>query len=419
MRTPPPTTPTGTAPFGDPRAYPPQAWEEFGSLQGGAPEARGGGAGGGNASVGQSLRGFHGSPRSGLTSVSANPEARQFDNATSQFGAFVSPTRQGAQRYGENVYDVSVDLRRPYEMDLAEFNRFQAPNRGANGEALPGEMWQQRMAELKQEATALRERLAQEGYDGVIVRNRNGEPTEIASFSDIPLGNPPQPLLGGTPEARLRAQEQGFDTGRVLYHGTDKDFPAFDVGQAGTGANAGLREEAVFLTDSPAVADSYLSGGYVRSENARGASADMGDGVARWYGDGAQVMPVHVRNGGDMDYWDWGGGGYSPEQIERALREAREAGRPGVVFRGIRDPGIQNTVGPVGNPRRPSNMVAVFDPSNIRSIFAAFDPAKRDSSDLLAASAAATPIPIAAHALTQQQNTTGRSNRRPGLFGGR
>ena len=51
-RAPPLTTPTGTAPFGDPRAFPPQAWDDFGSPQ--APSA--GNAGGGQFRLPSDIR---------------------------------------------------------------------------------------------------------------------------------------------------------------------------------------------------------------------------------------------------------------------------------------------------------------------------------------------------------------------------
>jgi hypothetical protein len=97
-------------------------------------------------------------------------------------------------------------------------------------------------------------------------------------------------------------------------------------------------------------------------------------------------MPVMVR---DLDFdnfevWDYGGGGYRADEMKAALKDARKAGAKGVVFKNIKDPGIRDTIGPVGNPRKPATVVAVFDPKTIRSRFAAFDPAKKNSADLLA-----------------------------------
>jgi hypothetical protein len=104
-----------------------------------------------------------------------------------------------------------------------------------------------------------------------------------------------------------RAKEMGFDTDRVLYHGTKSDFDEF----APTRGDYG---EGVYLTPSSYIANQY----------------------AGWT-DGANVRPVYAR--GDLTEVNGG------------------------------------------------NTVLVSDPSNIRSVNAAFDPAKIDSSNLLAANA--------------------------------
>lgn len=138
----------------------------------------------------EALTGWHGSPLTELTSVLAAPPSRQFDNATSQFGAFFAPNEAGAQRYaGQNgrIYKTQVPLKNPYEMDWAEFAKFQAPEKAADGSRVPGEGWAARNAELMQEAKALRAQLEQAGHDGVIIRGPRGDIKEIASFSDVPI----------------------------------------------------------------------------------------------------------------------------------------------------------------------------------------------------------------------------------------
>lgn len=199
------------------------------------------------------------------------------------------------------------------------------------------------------------------------------------------------PPAKATDEALEAATRAGFDTD--AYHATHADFDRFKLAAAGTGANAGAPgERAVFLTQDPPVADSYLGGGYVRADSgATGAS--VGDGVLRHYTEGARVMPLKVNTEG-FDEWDFGGGGYRPEDIRRALAEARKAGAPGVVFKNIKDPGIIDAVGPVGNPRKPSTMIAVLDPRRIRSRFAKFDPAKKGSANILAGVAGLLGLPL-------------------------
>lgn len=144
--------------------------------------APGVGSKGGNA-----LRGFHASPQSGLRHISAAPPQRQYDNATSQFGAYFSPNVEGARRYGPNVYEADLPLAKPYEMDWSEFARFQAPEKAADGSRVPAEHWGRRAAELKREAAAFRRKLEAHGYDGLIVRGPRGDVKEIASFRDVPL----------------------------------------------------------------------------------------------------------------------------------------------------------------------------------------------------------------------------------------
>ncbi len=135
---------------------------------------------------------FHGSPRTDLTRISANPETRQFDNATSQLGAFFSAGKQEAQRYAGTagrVYEVPSPLNNPYEMSWGEFGKFQDPTKGAGGKSVQftEEGLAARTEELKAEAAALRSKLEAAGHDGIVVRNTKGEPVEIASFRDVPV----------------------------------------------------------------------------------------------------------------------------------------------------------------------------------------------------------------------------------------
>lgn len=205
-------------------------------------------------------------------------------------------------------------------------------------------------------------------------------PTGTAPFGD-PRAYPQSvweefgSLQGGTPEARLRAQEQGFDTERVLYHGTRNNFENFQPSEAGA------LGPGVYVTPGASTANHYAGSGV--------------GGSAR----GGRILPVYARGRlASYDDFERAMGNGALDESD-AVRRLSDEGFSGVER--VHDSGIRH--------------INVFDPRNIRSIFAAFDPAKRDSSDLLAASAAATPIPIAAHA--QQQNTTGRPRGRPGFFG--
>lgn len=188
--------------------------------------------------------------------------------------------------------------------------------------------------------------------------------------------------------ARLkRAEELGFDTRYKLFHATHSNFDAFDTEKIRTDLQLG--EDAIFLTNSPAVADSYLGGAFVQRDapkiiekNVQGV--DMGGNVGRYYSKDAAVYPLYAKNLNEYEVWDMGGGSYDPVFMQRAIKEAKENGAPGIILRGVRDPGIMDSIGPQGNPRTPATVVAVFNPKDVRSVNAAFDPASKESANILA-----------------------------------
>lgn len=94
-------------------------------------------------------------------------------------------------------------------------------------------------------------------------------------------------------------------------------------------------------------------------------------------GDGANVMPLRVRLGrhGSFD-WD---PRMSTPSLTGTLRDARDAGLDTVIIRGY-GPG---DIGRDGLPVPRTNAAVVFDPRNIRSVHAGFDPTGRGSADLL------------------------------------
>lgn len=437
-RTPPPTTPTGTAPFGDPRAYPQQAWDDFGSLQGGTPEAR--------IPIGDLVR------------------SEQGDAIVSS--TFGRDRRAIRPRSGDAPIKVTMTPDGPYVLD--GYHRLNLAE--ANGASDVPVEW----VPFDEADAAIANTYMYERGRGLLRM-----PT-------------PQPLRGGTPEARLRAQEQGFDTGRVLYHGTDTSFDGFS-NEAMRRNDSGFYGRGTYFTTEPGEASYYaetrpswqsspdpVEGANVVPAFARGRFFEVNDGgnmaeiVPRFLETlrGMKNVPPRARELSQM--WDEAVRGVDVEQVTVQMdpqsRRAnwgipddmidadggatvwRDASSPVARYYPTResavsalalnrlsrdghrfplgvDAAIQKSIGADEftdflrangyDGVRAGDETVVFDPRNIRSIFAAFDPAKRDSSDLLAASAAAAPIPIAATALTQQQNTTGRPRGRPGFFGGR
>jgi hypothetical protein len=186
---------------------------------------------------------------------------------------------------------------------------------------------------------------------------------------------------GGLAARMARAKAMGFDTDRTLYHATSRDFDAFRLNMAGSGSNAGNVEKAVFLTSDPKVAETYLPQTWVNAQSPQAIEAlgRTDAAVAQYFQPGSQIMPVHIRNPDDFEVWDMGGGGYTPDFMRQALKEAKQNGAPGVIFQNMADPGI----GSLGRPKV-SDIYAVFKPSDIRGKFADFDPAKAKSGKLTA-----------------------------------
>lgn len=148
-------------------------------------------------------------------------------------------------------------------------------------------------------------------------------------------GRWPKALFGEVPpRARqlARAEAMGFDTSRIFYHGTRRDFPAFTASKNATDSFIGLSEPrqrrasygpGVYLSETPSRANDF---------------AGMHDAVPQ----GGNVIPVFARRGT-----------------------------------------FKPTIGKEGR---------VVSPRDLRSIFAEFDPAKADSANLLAGLAVAVPV---------------------------
>jgi hypothetical protein len=196
-------------------------------------------------------------------------------------------------------------------------------------------------------------------------------------FSDGAKSSVPGVVVGGldmSQEARLaRAREQGFDVDTPVYRGLMTQYdPAIAA------------QKPQYFSDNPKVASEY-----------------SGD---RFAYDGASVMPAFVRPGNEAVVDAAGGPFHRIPGLERLgmsaepyhttdelVQAARSAGHDSVLIRNVDDSGVPFRNGP-------SNVRVVFDPRNIRSPQAAFDPAKRDSTDLLAASPHASAPGLAANA---------------------
>lgn len=155
---------------------------------------------GGGAAKPISQKVHHGSPTPGLKTISADPPvARQFDNGTSQLGAFVAVDREDSERYagdGGVIYDIDLSLETPFQMPLSLFSYLQDPTKDQDGNGLSGDEWAGRLTELVSEGRAIRDELESKGHDGVVIADRRGNIMEIASFADLhmtPSAAPEQP----------------------------------------------------------------------------------------------------------------------------------------------------------------------------------------------------------------------------------
>lgn len=219
-----------------------------------------------------------------------------------------------------------------------------------------------------------------------------------------------------TPARMQRAREMEFDTDTVLYHGTSDNFLAFDPSSSGRAQGVDMGG-AIFLAASPDHAEGFGKQAelekIIRHMNAWAAdngidpsssrvidrfmklAADRGlfreGGELAGYPDHALaalleaggasqfVMPLYARLKNPLVITE-------PQNFEGqsdmmhlfgsldkgVIRRAKEAGHDGVVFEDAVDGGKRG------------KFVVVFDPSNIRSVHAAFDPDASGSADLLA-----------------------------------
>jgi hypothetical protein len=118
-------------------------------------------------------------------------------------------------------------------------------------------------------------------------------------------------------------------------------------------------------------------------------------GMDQVYASGAQVYPVHgPKNLLEVDTKIWGGT-FQGDMYDQMMKRAKDQGYDGVKFK--------NVVDSPSGMGEPSTVVAVGDPTKIRSKWAAFDPAKKDSGNLLASLLAAGGIPLGAMASQEQQ----------------
>lgn len=192
-----------------------------------------------------------------------------------------------------------------------------------------------------------------------------------------------------------RAKEMGFDTDVALYHGTEGDVAAFDKSKFGSGIGGNSAKEGVWLSSSPQTANGYAEVAHykpysdkvdalIEASNAaeRAQKWDKASDLMRQaealeaqHVDevGGAVIPTYVR--GKLKTIDMDGEMYTSRgdfSLTEQIEDAKNAGFDGIKFTNFSDEahfGKYNS----------TDHVVVFDPKNIRSKFAKFDPADADS----------------------------------------
>lgn len=141
----------------------------------------------------------------------------------------------------------------------------------------------------------------------------------------------------------------------TFYHGTVGDYPYFDLSKGGQVSGSRAGSQGVSVSPTPDVANVFAQ-----------IAADKSGG-------NASVMPLRARLGkvGTMTL----DGSEKNLEVAASLQHFFEGGYDTVVLKNYTTPG-----GVGGN-----TILVVKDPAQLRSVNAAFDPAKRDSADLLSA----------------------------------
>lgn len=189
-----------------------------------------------------------------------------------------------------------------------------------------------------------------------------------------------------------RARELGFDVDRPLYHGSSADIADFEARSAGKDMQMSI--PGVHLAENPEFASLYAQapGSSVYDVFARPGKQLDATKLVEEGTEEAEIVNALYRGTGRRPYWssaDIEGTGpkvTSPlsQAIdlnpEMAIKELRDRGYNSVLYEA--QMGTATPYGMIQGERSPT--LLVLDPKDIRSRRAAFDPAQRESANLLA-----------------------------------
>jgi hypothetical protein len=253
-----------------------------------------------------------------------------------------------------------------------------APYRAAVGGLLSGDVAP--MAGLLNQKTFVNPMSTQEAMDmamnyGPMALGTIGKVAKLTEFEKAQLKaqkNAVEMLgLPANNTAMDRAKAMGYTT--PAFHGTDKSFDQFNPALSDSARKTGTPDGAMVVTSNPQTAATY--------------GMDYAGDFTTKYKDGANVMPLLVNKGKNMNM-NASDGSYTPNWNDiynpkypdiqttndfAALALAK--GKDSATIKNVKD-----------NARMSSaegDTTFLFKPENIRSKYAAFDPAKRNSSDLM------------------------------------
>lgn len=212
------------------------------------------------------------------------------------------------------------------------------------------------------------------------------KPDDETLFSNAPEGAPAGALAMDAASRMERARAMGFDTDQTWYHGSGVDFDEFRTSPATEALGPG-----VYVSDRPSVANTY----------ADKWTRDPSTGAAIAYEpDAGMVYPLRSR-AENLFQWD---GTDLPGTIARAenIYPGISRQNPAPYHVGNNAPEFARRLQEAGydgiyNKWKEGNDVFtqanIFDPTDLRSVNATFDPTKSDSANLLAANpSSASPL---------------------------
>lgn len=181
-----------------------------------------------------------------------------------------------------------------------------------------------------------------------------------------------------------RAREMGFDTDNVLYHGTSEPFSEFSNFHIGSANDAGALGSGHYFTDAPRIANWYAQDfngsnvipAYVNNENLFSVT---GSGIDHGFARGANKT-VDLLNAFAERHPDLLPKNFNPREYAADLSEHHNSGAGddiAALLQGAGYSGVDYAF-PSGGRE-----VAMFNPEDIRSKFAAFNPADIDKAGLL------------------------------------